>query len=284
MPEPDPQADSNLSAPAVTPLTPPEGWVERAADYGLSFEPGELEKLGHYLALLLDENTRMNLTAIREPAEAWDKHIFDALTLIPVLAELEPAEGSEAVEIMDVGSGGGVPGIPLAIAMPSLRFTLMDATAKKTAFLGRVARELGLRNVRVVTGRAEAMGQDRGVRTSQGRAGGHRDRYDAVIARAVGKVAMLAELTVPMARIGGLVVMVKGQRADEELAEAQAGLHMLHTTHAGTIETPTGRIVVLEKRRVTPKDYPRRDGEPKRAPLGVSKHDAKPSKPNNTGR
>ena len=82
---------------------------------------------------------------------------------------------------------------------------------------------------------------------------------------------MLAELTVPLAKVGGLVLMTKGKRAEEELANAKQALHLLHAAHAGMVDTPTGRIVVIEKLRRTPRDYPRRDGEPKRAPLGVPK-------------
>ena len=89
-----------------------------------------------------------------------------------------------------------------------------------------------------------------------------------MVARAVGRLRVLAELTVPLAKVGGVVALVKGQKADEELAEAKAALHMLHATHAGTVETPTGRIVVLEKRRATPTKYPRPSAEIKRHPLG----------------
>ncbi len=233
-------------------------------DYGIVLEERELELLGRYLALLLDANTRMNLTAIRDPDDAWVKHIFDALTLIPVLSEL-----GEGASIVDIGSGGGIPGLPLAITMPGCSFTLVDATKKKTDFLRDAAKALGLTNVTVICGRAEALGQDRGVKTSSGREGGTREAFDGAIARAVGRMAMLAELTIPLVKVGGLIVMTKGQKADEELGEAKRALHLLHTNHIGTIDTPTGRIVVLEKQRTTPRDYPRRDGEPKRSPLGV---------------
>ncbi len=224
---------------------------------GLTFAPGEVERLGLFLAMLLDENTRQNLTAIRSEEDAWERHIFDAMTMVGVLAELP-----EESKVIDVGTGGGVPGLPLACVLPKLEFTLLDATAKKTTFLARAGAALGLSNVSVVTGRAEtigAMGSE------------HRRAYDAVIARAVGRLAVLSELTVPLAKVGGLCVLVKGARADEELDEAKKALHLLHAAHAGTVETPTGRIVVLEKLRETPKSYPRRDGEPKRAPLGVEK-------------
>ncbi len=248
----------------MSPTPRPGAFDEMISEYGLSLEQNELDGLGKYLALLLDANTRMNLTAIRDPDDAWVKHIFDALTLIPVLSEL-----GEGATIVDIGSGGGIPGLPLAITMPGVSFTLVDATKKKTDFLRDAAEALRLTNVTVICGRAEALGQDRGVKTSNGREGGTREAFDGAIARAVGRMAMLAELTIPLVKVGGLIVMTKGQKADEELGEAKAALHMLHTNHVGTVDTPTGRIVVLEKQRTTPRDYPRRDGEPKRSPLGV---------------
>jgi 16S rRNA (guanine527-N7)-methyltransferase len=250
-------------------LPAPEGWVERMAGLGVVFEPGEVERLGAYLALLLEANERMNLTAIRDAADAWEKHILDALTLVPVLADLP--EGGVGAEVIDVGSGGGIPGLVLACVMPRTRFTLLDATGKKCEFLRSAAAELGLTHVTVINDRAEKLGQDRGERTGTGRTGGHRDRYDAVVSRAVGRMATLLELTVPLAKVGGLIVLTKGQKADEELVEAKQTLHMLHAAHAGTVDTPTGRIVVVEKLRDTPKAYPRGDGEPKRSPLGVGR-------------
>jgi 16S rRNA (guanine527-N7)-methyltransferase len=255
-----------LGLEKIEPASPPSNWIERCAQYGIGFEEAELQTLGRFLAMLMHANSRMNLTSIRDEGEAWEKHIFDSLTLIPLLAELE--DGST---IIDIGSGGGLPGIPLAIALPNLRFTLMDATKKKCDYLDQVAAALGLSNVRVICSRAEALGQDRGVKAPTGRAGAHREHYDIAMARGVGQIPMLAELTVPLVRVGGLILMTKGQRAEEELADAKQALHMLHAAHAGTVETPTGRVVVIEKLRRTPRDYPRRDGEPKRAPLGVSK-------------
>ena len=250
----------------VNAMTPPAGWIGRAGELGITFEPCEVERLGRYLAILLDANSRMNLTAIREESEAWDKHILDALTLVAVLSDLE-----DGARVVDIGSGGGLPGIPLAIVMPSVLFTLVDATAKKCRFLEETAAALGLSNVRVINDRAERMGGDIGSRSPEGRQDAHREQYDLAVARAVGRMAMLVELTVPLVKIGGLIVLTKGQKADEELAEAKQALYMLHTTHAGTIDTPTGKIVVLEKQRKTPRDYPRGNGEPKRSPLGVVK-------------
>lgn len=248
----------------VESLSPPTGWVERVEALGVVFAPQEVERLGAYLALLLEANSRMNLTAIRDAEEAWERHILDALTIVPVLVELP-----ENAEVIDVGTGGGIPGLVLACVMPGTRFTLLDATAKKCDFVREAAGTLGLTNVTVVQGRAERLGNDRGEPIPGGRTPGHRARYDGVVSRAVGRLATLLELTVPLAKVGGLIVLTKGQKADEELLEAKQTLHMLHAAHAGTVDTPTGRLVVIEKLRDTPKMYPRADGEPKRSPLGV---------------
>lgn len=266
-----------------------------AEEYGIEFESGDVAKLGLYLSMLLRANESFNLTAIRGEVEAWTRHIFDSLTLLPVVADAaQPvtasgqgqesesgddveagasAEGGPLASVIDVGSGGGLPGLPLAIVMPDVRFTLLEATGKKVEFLRRAVEKLGLRNVAVVQERAERAAHDRGEKVSQGgqstRRGGHREMYDLAIARAVGPLATIAELTVPFAKVGGKIALIKGQKADEELKEGEPALHLLKAVHGATIDTPTGRIVVLEKSSATPKMYPRADGEPKRKPLGL---------------
>ncbi len=272
MPKPPPPPDRPRLAfdfGATRPLPAPPSFLEAAAGLGVEFEEGDVEKLGRFLAMLLEANEKaLNLTAITEPEAAWEKHILDSLTLMPLLAELPEGAG-----VLDVGSGGGLPGVPLAVVMPHLRFTLLEATGKKVEYLRAVAAGLGLTNLRVVQGRAETAGQDRGERAASGeRTGGHREAYDVVTARAVGRVATLAELTVPFAKVdGGLVLLIKGQKAEEELEEAKEALHQLKAVHAATVDTPTGRVVVLEKGSATPKLYPRADGEPARKPLGIKK-------------
>ncbi|MEQ8317575.1 MAG: 16S rRNA (guanine(527)-N(7))-methyltransferase RsmG [Phycisphaerales bacterium] len=242
-----------LAEAPTQPLEAPPAFLAQAAELGVAFEPGEIEKLGRFLAILLHANTRMNLTAIKDPSEAWTRHILDSLTLMAPLAELP-----EGATVIDVGTGGGVPGVPLAIVRPDLRFTLLDATAKKTAFVRAVLDVLGVEHATVVTARAEQAARDPE----------HRDAYDAAIARAVGPTATIAELATPFVKPGGVTLLIKGEKAGEELENAKSALHLLLSAHAGTLETPTGRIVILEKLRPTPKAYPRGNGEPKRKPLG----------------
>ena len=232
----------------------PAAFLERIAALGIELEPHDLHRLGRYLALLLDANTRFNLTAITDPNEAWMRHVLDSLTLLPLIAS------AEASRVIDVGSGGGLPGIPLAIAMPHVRFTLLEATGKKARFLNEAVQQLGLTNVEVVNDRAEAVGQES--------SGMCREQFDVVIARAVGRLPVLLELTVPLAKVGGHVLAMKGEKAAGEIAESKAALHRLHAHVVETIPTATGVIVLIEKMRKTPRIYPRKAGEPKRAPLG----------------
>lgn len=250
--------ERGAAAPAPTGAPPealavPEGFSAACEAMGVVFDPGDVEKLGLYLALMLETNRTTNLTAITDPSEAWTRHIQDSLTLLALLADLP--EGSR---VIDVGSGGGCPGVPIAVCMPGLKVTLLEATGKKVEFLERVVRELGLANVTVLNGRAESFGAFKSP---------HREAYDAAVARAVGPLGVVAELTVPFVKPGGQVLLIKGQKAEEELEQGAGALHVLKVVHGGTVETPTGRIVVIDKPGPTPRIYPRRDGEPKRAPL-----------------
>lgn len=254
-----------VSLPAsVEPLAPPPEFLAAVAGLGIELDDSDAQRLGHYLALLLAANQTMNLTAITDPMDAWLRHIADALTLVPVLSELP-----ESASVVDIGSGGGVPGLPLAIAMPNLRFTLLEATGKKTAFLREAVSRLRLTNVAVALARAEDAGRTRpGQRAAAvANAPGLRETFDAATARAVGKLAVLVELAIPLLKVGGLAAFIKGQKADEELAQAANALKTLHATHAGTIDTPTGKVIVLEKTAPTQRNYPRPAGEPTKHPL-----------------
>lgn len=250
----DSAAEHGAPDSAIDIARPTDEFLAACAQVGLAFEPGELERYGAFLRLLMEANARFNLTAIRDRESAWMRHIYDSLSLLPVVASLEGVQ-----RIADVGSGGGLPAIPLAIALPNVRFTLIESTGKKAAFLREAADALGLGNIEVVNDRAEVLGRDREH---------HREQYDIVTARAVGPLRVLLELTVPLARLRGLVLAIKGGKAAEEVDEAKAALHALHSAVIEQLRGETGTIVVVEKRRVSPKIYPRRPGEPKRAPIG----------------
>lgn len=217
--------------PPSEPLSPPEGFRARLSGLDVDIDAAVLARLGDYLARLLAMNQWMNLTGIRDPAQAWERHVLDALTLAPLLAGLDAG-----ARLVDVGSGGGLPGIPLAITRPDLRVTLVEATHKKAAFLSAVAEALGLANVSVRAERAEQLGRKE-----------LRGAFEAVTARALGRLSTLVPLVAPFAGPGGLVLLVKGRRADEELVEATRVLAELRCAHEKTVTTPTGRIVVLRR-------------------------------------
>jgi 16S rRNA (guanine527-N7)-methyltransferase len=207
--------------------------------------------LRDYLERLLETNRSFNLTAITEPTEAWRKHVLDSLSLLPDLREL--AAGSS---VIDIGSGGGLPALPLAISLPALHFTLLEATAKKARFLEQTARELGLGNVSVVCDRAESFGR-----------GPQRESFDATTSRAVSRLPVLLELSLPLIQNGGLSLAIKGEQAALEIDEAKNALLVLKAKVENTRRTPTGVVIRIRKTAATPLKYPRRAGEPKRAPL-----------------
>ncbi len=225
---------------------------------GLTCDDELVSRLGAYLDLLLTENQKFNLTAVRDRAQAWRRLILDSLTLVPELAQL-PAGGS----LIDVGSGGGVPGIPIAIAVPSLRVTLLEARGKKAKFLKHCATQLGLSTVRVVHQRAETVGQD----------GQHRQRYDVAVCRGVGPMRRILEYTLPLVRVGGRVMTIKGSTVEQELDEAGDAMTLLGAGQVQVMDAYLSAdeqdavIVSVEKDRVTPKAYPRGLGIPQQSPL-----------------
>lgn len=218
----------------------------------------ELALLDRYLDLLYDANAWMNLTAVKDREEAWRRHILDSLSLLPFLEDLPGGAG-----VIDVGSGGGLPGIPLAVTQPGLAVTLLEATAKKATFLRQCVESLDLPHVTVVNDRAETVGQQRD----------HRQRYDLAIARAVGRLNVLLELTLPLVRVDGRALAMKGRNVEAEMRDCGDALQMLGASEVDVFDAypqpmqREGVIVTVHKGRPTPHEYPRLPGEPKRAPL-----------------
>ena len=220
--------------------------------------PGFADAVQRYVALLLEANARLNLTRLVEPEAVARRHLLDALAALPLVDALRPASA------VDLGSGGGVPGIPLALARPEVRWTLVDSVAKKADALRSFAEALSLRNVEVAADRAEALGQS----------GGHRERHDLVAARACAALPVLAELALPLLRPGGQLIAWKGPltRKDEEVRRGRVAIGQLG---GGRLRIQPGlaalgghTFVVVPKERATPARFPRRPGEPSRRPLG----------------
>jgi 16S rRNA (guanine527-N7)-methyltransferase len=220
---------------------------------------GALDLLERYVELLLDANAHINLTRIVEPGEVARQHLLDALAAMPLIDELNPTIA------FDLGSGGGVPALPLAIARPGIEWLLVDSVGRKATVLEEFVAALGLREVRVVAERAETLGRDPR----------HRERADLVTARACAALPVLAELALPLLRIGGELLAWKGPLldSDEEVrrgrtAIGEVGGARLAIAPAGPGQLGGHVFVRVAKVRPTPPRFPRRAGEPGRRPLG----------------
>lgn len=219
--------------------------------------PGFADASEAFVALLLEANARTNLTRIVGPLDVARLHLLDSLTALPVLDGLDPGRA------VDIGSGGGVPGIVLALARPAVAWTLVDSVGRKADAMRGFVAALGLDNVTVVAERAEILGRDPD----------HRERYDVVTARACAALPVLAELALPLLRLGGALLGWKGSLSGEELHAGEAAATLLggaapEVRATGLAALGDHRFVLVRKVESTPARYPRRPGEPMRKPLG----------------
>ena len=215
----------------------------------------QLQQFDKYYEMLVETNKVMNLTALTEPQDVAVKHIVDSLM---AYADYFPGK-----VLADVGTGAGFPGIPLKIYCPALKVVLIDSLAKRLNFLQRVIDELGLKDIECVHLRAE----DAGKNVT------HREKYDIVTARAVARLSVLSEYCLPLVKVGGMFVALKGAKYKEEIAAAGKALNVLggKLVKAHQVELPgldDGRAVVtIKKVKPSPKAYPRKAGLPEKNPL-----------------
>ena len=224
---------------------------------GFQLESPVYDKLFNFIEILLKANETVNLTAITDYSEALVKHLYDSLVILnlPVY--------QQASKLLDVGSGGGLPGIPLAICNPEKTFVSLEATAKKINFQKEAGLQLNLSNHFPIWGRAE----------EQAHQSQHREKYDLVIARALAATNTLVELTLPFVAVSGYALFYKGKNYQDEISEAQTALHTL----GGGIESVQNfqlpqdcgerNIIIIKKVHSTPQKYPRRSGLPQKSPL-----------------
>ncbi len=221
--------------------------------------PEQEQQLNAYADALLAGNRRSNLTAITDRDEIFVKHFWDTLAIVPHLDTLLPPHA----RVIDVGTGGGIPGLVLAIARPTWRMTLLDATRKKVRFVEATAHALGLSNVQVVWGRAEEVAREQE----------HREAYDAAVARAVASLRVLAEFCLPFVRVGGWWCAMKGPAVAEEAADAEAAIRLLGGDAPQVVDVAVPglearrTLVLVRKGAPTPETYPRRAGVPHKRPL-----------------
>ena len=232
----------------------------QAAAWGLGLDGGRRDRLVEF-ARLLGSYGRANVIGTREPRGILLDHVLDSLSCLL----FEPL--AEAQRLADVGSGGGLPGIPLKIVRPALQATLVESTGKKARFLRHAVERLGLDGVEVLDGRVEEVAHLKSCRGS----------YDVVTARAVARLSVVAEYCVPLSRVGGRVISMKARLHAEELSEGKRAAQRLGAKVSEVLQVPylpeagqkERRLVILEKVRDTPKEYPRKVGVPAKKPLGM---------------
>ena len=229
----------------------------RADEAGIPLTAEQIGQFSVYHEMLLDWNTRMNLTALTAPEDVAVKHIIDSLTAY------DAALFDGARTLIDVGTGAGLPGIPLAVYAPHLTVTLLDSLNKRVRFLTEVTAAMGLQNVRCIHARAEEA-----ARTAE-----HRAAYDIVVSRAVARLTVLLEYTLPFVRVGGTLLALKGRAYAEEQKEARRAAEVLGGGRitARPVHLPglddVRAILTVTKERQTPAAYPRGGGAPPRRPL-----------------
>ena len=215
------------------------------------------KKLERYRDLLLEWNENVNLTAITDPEEVRIKHFEDSLTC------LESGLFFPGAKVIDVGTGAGFPGLPLAMARPDISVTLLDSLKKRLLFLDEVIAQTDIQNAKTVHARAEDGGRDKNLR----------ERFDIVVSRAVSRLSVLCEYTLPYLKVGGTLIAMKGPSAEEELQEAQNAIKVLgggEVTVQKTAledESLSHCLVMIKKVRPTPTTYPRKAGMPTKTPL-----------------
>lgn len=229
--------------------------------FNATLDETALTAFQRYYELLAEHGSRFNLTAVRDYESVQRRHFLESLAIGVALRSAGQLGGHE--RLLDLGSGAGLPGIPLAVAWPALRVTLLEATGKKARFLQLAVETLALRHVAVVNARAEDAAHLPALR----------ERFDLVVARAVAPLDTLVELGLPFARVGGNLAALKGSRAAEELRRAPGAIRRTGGGDARRLTLPGQAaeaalsLVVVRKLRPTPRDLPRRPGLPAAQPL-----------------
>ncbi|MED1748611.1 16S rRNA (guanine(527)-N(7))-methyltransferase RsmG [Bacillus zhangzhouensis] len=224
---------------------------------GITLSPVQLEQFETYFRMLVEWNEKMNLTSITEKEEVYLKHFYDSISAAFFI------NFHNVTTICDIGAGAGFPSIPLKICFPHLHVTIVDSLQKRITFLDELAKGLNLQETTFYHDRAETFGQRKEKRES----------YDLVTARAVARLSVLSELCLPLVKKEGLFVALKASAADEEMQAGKKAVTVLggevveKHSFVLPLEESERNIIVIEKKKQTPKKYPRKPGTPNKSPI-----------------
>ncbi|MBA2174739.1 16S rRNA (guanine(527)-N(7))-methyltransferase RsmG [Halobacillus locisalis] len=232
-------------------------FVQALQEQGIELNDKQIDQFQRYFDILVEWNEKMNLTAITDQEGVYLKHFYDSLTAAFY------HDFTKELRICDVGAGAGFPSLPLKIVFPQLKVTIVDSLKKRITFLNHLAHELELDNVAFYHDRAENFGKNDGFR----------EGYDLVMARAVARMSVLSELCLPLTAKGGHFMAMKGPNLKDEMEDANVAIQTVggevkdvFTFHLPE-EDSERNIAIIEKRRKTPKKYPRKAGTPNKQPI-----------------
>ncbi|HGD3875875.1 TPA: 16S rRNA (guanine(527)-N(7))-methyltransferase RsmG [Streptococcus agalactiae] len=235
----------------------PQAFYQVLIEHGITLTDKQKKQFETYFRLLVEWNKKINLTAITDKEEVYLKHFYDSIAPI-----LQGYIDNSPLSILDIGAGAGFPSIPMKILYPEIDITIIDSLNKRINFLNILANELELSGVHFFHGRAEDFGQDKVFRA----------KFDIVTARAVARMQVLAELTIPFLKVNGRLIALKAAAAEEELISAEKALKTLFSqvTVNKNYKLPNGddrNITIVSKKKETPNKYPRKAGTPNKKPL-----------------
>ena len=236
-----------------------EQFVQELSKRNFKLNENQINQFNQYFTSLIETNKKVNLTRITEKDDVYLKHFFDSITPLFTFGEIF----TKSQTLCDVGAGAGFPSIPLKIMVPELRVTIVDSLGKRLNFLQELVTQLDLKNVALVHGRAEDVGQNKQ----------YREQFDIVTARAVANMAVLSEYCLPLVKKNGNFIALKGPKAEDELNSSQKALKTLggKTTAVKELQLPHSSedrtLILVKKVQATPKKYPRQAGTPHRKPI-----------------
>lgn len=231
--------------------------IEGGKTLGIELKEEEINNFILYKQLLKEWNKKINITSITDNEEIDIKHFIDSIT--PLTTNLI----GKNIKMIDIGTGGGFPGLPLKIMNKEMDVVLLDSLKKRITFLNDIIEKLNLENITTIHGRAEELGRDKN----------YREKYDIAISRAVASLNTLNEYCLPFVKTGGYFISMKGPDVDEELKEAEKSIKILggKLKDVKVIDLPlsdiTHSLIIIEKIKETPTKYPRGGGKPKKKPL-----------------